>query len=214
MSELLEEQTVSTKAVVRVSEGGRGFVVEHRRRRLVITAAHCLPSLPPPHPMSYLEERTYQKLLGPLGAKPSVWTECLFADPVADIAVLCGPDDQALPHQAKAYEALVTPATALAITDAPKQGRERVQGFRDSSFEIDTPGQGSALLLSLDGEWLKCAVTRRGRVIIVEDEALVAGGMSGSPIVSMDGKAIGLMSTGGHNPVLRDCLPSWFFRRR
>jgi hypothetical protein len=32
-------------------------------------------------------------------------------------------------------------------------------------------------------------------------------------IAPMVGRAIGLMSTGGINPVLRDNLPAWFFRR-
>jgi hypothetical protein len=32
-----------TKAVVRVGHG-RGFVVEHRHSRVVITASHCLPT--------------------------------------------------------------------------------------------------------------------------------------------------------------------------
>ena len=35
----------------------------------------------------------------------------------------------------------------------------------------------------------------------------------GSPILSSDGQAIDLLSTGGLNPVPRDCLPAWFFRR-
>src|SRR6185437_9160438 len=80
-----------TACVIRVGEG-RGFIVEHRfwtklpeldnpqklrnhllRRRLVITAAHCLPKLPPPIAWSDLEERTYPKLLGPLGGENTVW---------------------------------------------------------------------------------------------------------------------------------------------
>jgi hypothetical protein len=38
-------------------------------------------------------------------------------------------------------------------------------------------------------------------------KGLVACGMSGSPIVSMDGRAIGLISTGDKNPTLIDNLP-------
>jgi hypothetical protein len=38
--------------------------------------------------ISYLQERTYRALLGPLGAEPTVWAECLVADPIVDIAVL------------------------------------------------------------------------------------------------------------------------------
>jgi hypothetical protein len=82
-------------AVITVGEGGRGFIVQGDRH-YVITAAHCLPEQPPPHSDSYLEERTY-KLLARLGAEPDVFAECLFADPVADIAVLGPPDDQGFP---------------------------------------------------------------------------------------------------------------------
>jgi hypothetical protein len=47
--------------------------------------------LPPPHGFSYTEERTYQDLLATLGEQPSVWCQCLFVDPIADIAVLGTP---------------------------------------------------------------------------------------------------------------------------
>jgi hypothetical protein len=83
-------------SIIRVGKG-RGFVVEDAERFarfgfrgdcLVVTAAHCLPFFPPCHSCSYLHERTYKALLGPLGQKPTVWAECLFADPIGDIAVL------------------------------------------------------------------------------------------------------------------------------
>lgn len=94
---------------------GRGFVVNGKRDRLIVTAAHCLPSLPPCHRMSYTEERTYGALLAPLGSKPTVWAECLFANPVADIAVLSSPDNQVLWDEADAYDALVESVTPFSI---------------------------------------------------------------------------------------------------
>jgi hypothetical protein len=93
----------NSACVVKVG-GGRGFIIEqcirvNRRRigklrlqpfvdrRLVVTAAHCLPHLPPADQGSHAYERTYKDLLSSLdGAKKNVWAECLFADPVADIA--------------------------------------------------------------------------------------------------------------------------------
>ena len=67
------------RAVLRVGDG-RGFAVEHNRRgNVVITAGHCLAKtaagsqLPPCHTGSFLEERTYERLLGPLDAEPTVW---------------------------------------------------------------------------------------------------------------------------------------------
>src|SRR5262249_24072358 len=50
---------LAKRAVITVREG-RGFVVEGSRGKLcVITAAHCLPELPPAHAASKTEERTY-----------------------------------------------------------------------------------------------------------------------------------------------------------
>ena len=79
------------KCVVKVG-AGRGFVMEPRGsfgRRVIVTAAHCLPKLPPACTASYTEERTYRNLVGSFdGPKGNVCAECLFVDPVADIAVL------------------------------------------------------------------------------------------------------------------------------
>ena len=88
---------------------GRGFIIEAGDQRLVITAAHCLPHFPPCHGASYTEERTYPDFIGPLGeSAPKVWAECLFADPVGDIAVLGSPDDQALYDEAIVWIETVT----------------------------------------------------------------------------------------------------------
>ena len=93
------------RAVVAV-DGRRGFIIEatldHIQGRLIVTAAHCLPRLPPALATASAEERTYPKLLGPLGKRrPQVSAECVFADPVADIAVLAAPDDQQRWEEAK-----------------------------------------------------------------------------------------------------------------
>jgi hypothetical protein len=125
------------KAIITVGEG-RGFVVQGKRGRLVITAGHCLPFFPPCHSFSFTEERTYQALLGPLGEQLSVWAECLFADPIGDVAVLGPPGDQQLGDEFDAYETLVDAAATLPIADAPQEG--------------------PAWLLLLDGRWCRCTV--------------------------------------------------------
>ena len=113
-------QRVNPGCVVKVGDG-RGFIIGVRRhiarghfveRRLVLTAAHCLPKLPPAFAWP-TDERMYPNLLGRLRGKRNVWTECLFVDPVADIAVLGSPDNQALADAADAYETFVGSATAL-----------------------------------------------------------------------------------------------------
>ena len=59
------------RAIVAVGDG-RGFVVQVDEHRYVITAAHCLPDLPPACAASYEHERTYGNLLGPLGGERTV----------------------------------------------------------------------------------------------------------------------------------------------
>src|SRR5260221_9104476 len=99
-----------TAGVITVGSA-RGFVVEAAGERLVITAAHCLPFLPPAQSFLGPKERTYGPLLAPLGDEPRAWAVCRFVDPIADIAVLGSPGD---PH-ADEYKALMQSASALSI---------------------------------------------------------------------------------------------------
>jgi hypothetical protein len=188
-------------AVLRVGEG-RGFLVKRRSRYhdcIVITAAHCLPDLPPPHPCAYLEELTYRRLLGPLGMEPTVWAHILFVDPVADIAVLGAPDGQVLSEQADTYEALMASAHPLAVAEAPIQ--------RDHKA-----AEGEARVLSLDGHWRDGRVVRRGGWLAFTPEAFFEPGMSGSPIINMSGKAIGVASVNFRSPALVHHLPTGLLR--
>jgi Trypsin-like peptidase domain len=194
------------RSVLTVGEG-RGFVVTCRQERLVVTAAHCLPFFPVCHSMTGLAERTYAALLAPLGREPAVWAECLFADPVADIAVLGSPDNQDLYEQADAYEALVQSASSIAIADAPLKGK--------------------GWLLSLEGQWFGCTVQYlkrvKGTLWISNTTQPIVGGMSGSPVISDNGAAIGIVAVGkmsgcqdccedqygSKNPRLVRDLPGW-----
>jgi hypothetical protein len=195
---------------------GRGFVVNHRGylshiEPIVITAAHCLPrKLRPPHPARYLEEATYRRLLGPLGGKRTVWAQCLFVDPVADIAVLGQPDTQALSEEADAYDELIGTLAPLPVADAPKQGvkLQTLPGVGGRSHQIkrSTPGEGAAFVLSLDGQWHEGKVERRGNLLSFKPRNLFVGGMSGSPILNTDGAAIGVVSVDIMNPVIIDNL--------
>jgi len=89
MSKIGDRRGIKLKrAVPRVGDG-RGFVVSSRNsigghERIVIPAAHCLPSFPPCAPAADLEAYTYRDVLGPLNASPTVWAECVFVDPRAD----------------------------------------------------------------------------------------------------------------------------------
>lgn len=197
------------RSVIRVGDG-RGFICGTERERFVITAAHCLPELPPGHGAARLEEITYGALLGPLGHEPRVWAECLFVDPVADLAVLGSPDGQALFREAEEYEELVGAAPALSLAD-PALARPllRVSGV---SVQGPLEAQLTASMFSLDGRWFSCRVqlTRRSCVVMQTDEPISAG-MSGSPIMLNDGTAVGVICLSGQspNPFLRANLPGW-----
>jgi hypothetical protein len=207
--------TNPTTAVIRVGDG-RGFVVKdlaaERRgfhwKRIVITAAHCLPFFPPCHAASDLEERTYRALLGPLGREPTVWAECLFADPIADVAILGGPDNQVLLEEHEKYVELVEAVEPLVIARAPKK---------------PTSTRARARLLSLNGRWFECGVRWSGGFGFWIDDAAegIVGGMSGSPILDENGQAVGMVTIsagsgdrphteGGPNPCLAYALPARF----
>src|SRR5262245_20831094 len=112
MSKVTRDKSWATfaKAIVKVGDG-RGFIVQYRHYtlpfegkripiddRVIITAAHCLPFFPPCASFSSSEECTYKNLLGTLADNvppQNVWATCMFVDPIADIAILGGPDSQA-----------------------------------------------------------------------------------------------------------------------
>jgi hypothetical protein len=201
-------------AVIQVGSAsgiGRGFVIagrDYRFHRIIITAAHCLPRLPRPVASLLSIEVTYKNLVGPLDAKaPDVWAECLFVDPVADIAVLASPDAQEFYEQAEGYEAFTGGLPAMALSRVPDEG--------------------DAYLLMPDGSWSGCRIrqTDQGMILMRHAAKGIHGGMSGSPILDGKGKAIGLvsMSSGsnrensegdreGASPSLANHLPGWLLR--
>jgi len=181
--------------------GGRGFVVEGAGERLVITAAHCLPFLPPAQSFFGPKQRIYGPLLASLGDEPRAWAVCRFVDPIADIAVLGSPDD---PHVDE-YKTLMGTATALSIGGSLRH---------PVNFWIP------ARLLSLDcRRWFSCTVRHFGGPLwITHAVEGIRSEMSGSPIVTEIGTVIGVVCTaaapweGGPNPRLTHSLPGWLLR--
>lgn len=167
-------QLPPAECVIRVG-AGRGFIVEHHPRRIIVTAAHCLPNLPPAHASSYTEERTYRALLGTLCGDCKIWAECLFVDPVSDIAVLGGPDNQELFDEAEAYEELVANAPALSISSKLTKG---------------------GWVMSLKGNWVPMPLDQglSGQALFINH---TEGGQSGSPILNEVGEAVGVIVVGG-----------------
>ena len=150
--------------------------------------------------ISYTEERTYRKLLGPIKTRRRhVWAECVFVDPVADIAVLGSPDDQALSEEAEAYNQLVETVTPLAVSPLV---------VSDITGEI-----ASTELISLSEQKFRCVVWsahQHGPFWIRDAAQEIEAGMSGSPILAENGSAVGVfVTTSGPHPRLASHLPGW-----
>ena len=181
--------------------------------------------LPPFHGASYTRERTFKNLLGPLGGKCNVWAECLFANPIDDLAILGSPDDYEL---GEAYEALVESVTPLALADLPlKRERKTIPAgaITVNGKMVVVPPQtvlsrpvweGSGRMVSLEGELFACTLRAgTGALTILESAQPIIGGMSGSPILNEDGAAVGVVCVSGSfpsppNPFLMRQLPRWF----
>ncbi len=180
-------------SLVTVGSGGRGFWVGSPDRGLVITAAHCLPHFPPAiGDLAHPHERTYPKIVASFNQERRVWAECLFVDPVSDLAVLGEPDGE----EWQAYLEFASDSEFLTIGSLEK-------------------GETTAWMLSRDFEWFSCTVRSNSkRLSVIEAEGKIEGGMSGSPILSSDGKAIGVVCNGSigqwnSQPILFKCLPPW-----
>lgn len=122
-----ETPSWSQDAIVTVGHG-RGFLVKAQCGVVVVTAAHCLPKVPQtdPHPDS-TERICPGKLLGQLGKKATVRAECLFADPVEDIAVLRELQGHEFTRQADAYA--VWSVTDQRYASAGQQGSPVPHGY-------------------------------------------------------------------------------------
>ena len=214
------EKYEKAKSAVITVGSDRGFVIEHGHDRYVVTAAHCLPRndegllpIPAVGAIAPLEKRTYRDWLAPLGSKPAVWVECRFVDPVADIAVLCSPDTQVYSDESDAYDDLVNsvePINVVTTDDVPK----RIPTL-PLSPDWTPDVRISTLLLSLDGSWIPCTMlTLPGGPLCPEDTTakVIKSGMSGSPIISEDGTALGVVANSHSNPRLACHLPGWILR--
>jgi hypothetical protein len=150
------------------------------------------------------DARTYQSFVGLPGREPTVSAECLFVDPVSNLAVLCTPDTQDV--EAGAYANLVKARLPLRIGKPARHCR--------------------GWLFTLDHRWEPCGVSVNNsfpyaptlNLVNVKDG--IRPGTSGSPIVSDDGYVLGIgcFSSSGNGqdsypgqPLLAASLPAWLF---
>jgi exonuclease I len=134
--------------------------------------------LPPAHRAAFTAEKTFKKLIGPLGTKPTIWAECVFVDPVSDLAVLGQPDGQAFNE------------------DVDTAWDDFIEDLEPLDLDTDQPTRG--WMLSLDGHWMPCAIhtTNNGSLLVKDLDGDIEGGMSGSPILSDKGRAVGVVTIG------------------
>jgi hypothetical protein len=179
------------------------------RGNYVITAMHVLPFLPIAHLARYLQDETYPRLMGALGAEPAITASCMFADPIADVAVLGPPDDQDLSDEHDLYEEFTARLAPFAVAPPPPRQLMRLDPFRDDPSSVYVAGDVSfpAYVLPLDGAWIACTARYLGGPLLIEPEDLVAGGMSGSLVISATGAALGVVSTSNWAPCLTRSLP-------
>lgn len=231
----MDHLSTASRSVLRVGDG-RGFLVEKNGERFVVTAAHCLTRpvivrgdqaregamLPPAIGAADSAERRYARLIGPLGAEPNVSVECLFVDPVSDLAVLGPVDGRELIYEARAYDEFVEPLDPLPLGSLTFTYRRHTPPVGDPFVSSVPTAESDAWLLALDGRWFRCRVSSiRGRSLwISEAEDEIAGAMSGSPVMLSSGHAIGVVSMSygaddgaGHReggcPLLAADLPCW-----
>jgi trypsin-like peptidase len=202
-------------SVVRVGDG-RGFLVTEERQvggaeSYVITAAHCLPRLPEGHLGRYPAEVTFRRLISPLGAEPSVTAACVFVDPIADIAMLGPPEGAGLYDESDQYETFFSTLPPFDIAAPPPRGRIRVP-TAPPVFPLDGEVSFPGHVMSIDGQWVGCNVRSLGGPLLIEPEELAEAGMSGSPLVSATGAALGVISTNNWAAVLTYGLPGWLLR--
>ncbi|WP_434711993.1 serine protease [Rhizobium sp. YTUHZ045] len=187
-------------SVIRVGYG-RGFLAQTVDSPVIITCAHCLPHMPPAiGDIMMTEEKTYPRLVGALGDEQSITVECLFADPVADVAVLGEPDSDILWKEAEAYHAFVEAREGLPIALEQNPALNGVQ-------------ERMGAWLSLDDRWVYCGLAVAAQRVLTSERA--KAGMSGSPIIldTVRRTVVGVVSNTEFHPRLVTALPAWLLRK-
>jgi hypothetical protein len=197
------EVLTDATSVIRVG-GGRGFIVDSNDPRIgkvVITAGHCLPFMPPCMNFSGPGEKTYGKLIGPIGKEPTICAECIFVDPISDLAILAAPDGQDLYDEHEAYERFVEPLVGFSVGNVPQ-----------THLSSHKPEGHKGWVLSLKGEWQPCEMLHVGGPLLTPDAKVIKAGMSGSPILSASGEAVGVVASNYAQPRLLHHMPCWLLK--
>ena len=216
------------KSAILTMGAGRGFVVESLSNRVVISAAHCLPRPPrfgraDQYKVNVCQcARTTRSKTDGLGGVPLRRSDCRHCR--TRRAGKAG----SWSKESKAYDELVEPIPPLksiASLRSVEQVKSALRRNYVTPLRIaDAPEEGRAWLMSLKGEWFQCMVMYtkifETPLFIIDPEQPPVRGMSGSPILSDNGKAIGVFclisdwGSGSPNPRLTRDLPARFLRAK
>jgi hypothetical protein len=101
-----------------------------------------------------------------------VWTECLFVDPIADIAILGERDNQVLYEEYQKYLELVDAVEPLAIARAPK--KPTAMARRDMG-DRRRPWRAGAAVVASAFEGIDFASWRAAKPLISTHSSVEAG---------------------------------------
>jgi hypothetical protein len=164
-------------------------------------------------------------MLGAMGERPTISAQCIFVDPIANIAILSSPGDAEYRDEVdhERYEALTNSVAALKIADIAPSARK----VEDDRYEAPV------WVPSRTGEFIPCTVSYMAHVIghrAILDPMSIWGNetpredglpsqdrlwsqlpdLCGAPILTADGSAVGVLIGGNENPRLTHNLPAWF----
>ena len=183
-----------TSGVIKVGDGGRGFIVRTAGdERLILTARHCLDEIPSPL-NTKITDRLVHAAAGPLDGPLTVALRPVFADSVGDLAVFAAPTMRDHEAEAEAYNDFIA-------------GRH--------CFDIAAPSPHCARARALDlaGHWVDVAIEDVSGWLHLRPSVLVPG-MSGGPIIDSAGRAIAICSnTASSQPIIVERLPSFLARQ-
>jgi trypsin-like peptidase len=155
--------------------GGRGVLIPGG---FILTAAHCLQWTA--NGYMAMDSLNIEHFTTSSGKK--LMADVLAVEPVNDVAIMAAPDGQALPEEQVAFEEFCE------TTEPVPLYRGRIKPNRDRL---------PVLILNHGWQWVNATVEvfqDQYPRLRYQAEKPISGGSSGGPVVTLDGKLVGLVS--------------------